>query len=146
MGPVPDVLYDLTKDERRAAVRAFRRFPPGVRQEAVRRANHGRPHPDPAVAEAARQWARAVLRRAWWNRLPGWAQPVACVVLMLMFTGWWLGHGSGHDRGDDIAFVVLVSGAGIALVTGLLEWNSRAAARLILRTTPADSDAASANG
>ncbi|MFI5896837.1 hypothetical protein ACIA5D_42725 [Actinoplanes sp. NPDC051513] len=116
-----DTLYDLTKQEKRAAVRAYRQLPLRDRRDAIREAGHGRPHPDPAVAAVVEQWSRAVLRRAWWNKLPGWVQPSACVAMTLI--GWWLG---------DAGIVFLVCGP-IAFVVGLVEWGTRLAARQILK-------------
>jgi hypothetical protein len=130
MGIVPDTLYDLTKTEMRAAVKAFRRLPLGERRKAFRSASHGEPHPDPAVAVVAEQWARAVLRRAWWNRVPSWTQPTACVVVML--TGWWLGAG-----------VVVIPAGGIAFMIGLAEWSNRRVARQMLMAATPDSSAGS---
>ncbi|WP_146246411.1 hypothetical protein [Actinoplanes xinjiangensis] len=137
---MPDTLYDLTRDERRAAVKAFRRLPLEARREVVRRANQGQRHPDPTVDEVTRQWSRAVLRRAWWNRLPGWVQPAACAALML--TGWWLGSGAAFVPEDDILFLILVLGGGIALVIGLLEWSTRTTAQLILKAATLNNSAA----
>jgi hypothetical protein len=121
MSGVRDVLYDMTKQEARAAVRAYRQLPLRARRDAIRLAGHGQPHPDPAVAAVAEQFARAVLRTAWWNKLPGWAQPAASAVVTL--AGWWLG---------DAGIVFLVGGP-IAFVAGLMEWGSHRAARQILR-------------
>lgn len=111
----------MTKQERQAAVRAYRQLPLRDRRAAFREAGRGQPHPDPMVAAVVEQWSRAVLRRAWWNKLPGWAQPAACVVVTL--TGWWLG---------DAGFVFLACGP-IAFVVGLVEWSTRRAARQILK-------------
>jgi hypothetical protein len=118
---VRDTLYDMTKQERRAAVRAYRQLPLRDRRDAFREAGHGQPHPDRAVAAVVEQWSRAVPRRAWWNKLPGWAQPAASVVMTL--TGWRLG---------DAGIVFLVCGP-IALVVGLIEWSTHGAARQILK-------------
>jgi hypothetical protein len=111
--------YRVTKERRRAAVKAFRAIPAPQRREVFRGAGRGEVHPDPAVARAAEQWARAVLRNVWWNRLPGWAQPTASVALMLV--GWWLGAG-----------VVTIPGGIVALMVGLAEWSIRRTARQVL--------------
>jgi hypothetical protein len=66
-----------------------------------------------------------VLRRAWWNKLPGWAQPTACLAVMV--TGWWLGAG-----------VVVIPGGFVALMVGLVEWSNRRAARLVLNAAKPD--------
>lgn len=121
MSGVRDMFYDVAKQERRAAVRAYRQLPLRDRRDALRDAGKGRPHSDPAVAVVMEQWSRAVLRRAWWNKVPGWAQPAASVLLTL--TGWWLG---------DAGIVFLVGGP-IAFVVGLVEWDTRRAARQILK-------------
>ncbi len=118
--PVVRQLYDVDRAERRAAMRAFRRVPFRERRVVIREANHGRWHPDPAVAAVAEQWARAVLARRWWNRVPGWLQPLACLALIVV--GSWAG-----------ASVVAVPGGLLALVFGLLAWQTRAAAEVILR-------------
>ncbi|MBQ1023996.1 hypothetical protein [Micromonospora sp. C95] len=112
-------LYDLSRAEARASVKVFRRVPLRERQEVIRRSRRGQGHPDPAVAAAAERWSRAVLRRTWWNRLPGWAQPAACVSLMIF--GSWAGAG-----------VIVVPGGAAALALGLLEWNNRRVAHCIL--------------
>jgi hypothetical protein len=118
---VRDTLYDFTKRERRAAVRAYRQLPLRDRRDAFRQAGHGQSHPDPEVAAVVEQWSRVVLRRAWWNKLPGWAQPAASAVMTM--TGWWLG---------DVGIVFLVCGP-IAFVVGLIEWSTHRAARQILK-------------
>lgn len=118
---VRDTLYDFTKRERRAAVRAYRLLPLRDRRDAFRHAGHGQSHPDPAVAAVVEQWSRVVLRRAWWNKLPGWAQPAASAGMTM--TGWWLG---------DAGIVFLVGGP-IAFVVGLIEWSTHRAARQILK-------------
>ncbi|MDG9675842.1 hypothetical protein [Micromonospora sp. DH14] len=125
-GVVRNMLFDVTRNERRAAVKAFRQLPSGERREAIRRAGHRELHPDPAVARVMEQWSRAVLRRAWWNKLPGWAQPAACVTAMVI--GSWLGAG-----------VVVIPGGLVALMIGLVEWNTRRAARLVVSAAPAGS-------
>lgn len=79
MSGVRDMLCDVTKQERRAAVRAYRQLPLRDRRDALREAGQSRSHADPAVAAVVEQWSRAVLRRAWWNKVPGWAQPAASV-------------------------------------------------------------------
>jgi hypothetical protein len=123
MSGVPDILYDVTKQEKRAAVRAYRQLPLRDRRDALREAGYGRSHSDPAVAAVMEQWCHVVLRRAWWNKLPGWAQPAACVVMTL--AGWWLG---------DAGIVFLVCGP-VAFVAGLVEWSTHRAARQILKAT-----------
>ncbi|MFG1916999.1 hypothetical protein [Micromonospora sp. NPDC048898] len=115
----------MTKDERRAAVKAFRQLPSGERREAIRRAGHGNRHPDPAVAGIVEQWSRAVLRRAWWNKIPGWTQPTACLAVMAL--GSWLGAG-----------VVVIPGGAVALMIGLMEWNTSRAARAVVNAAKPD--------
>ncbi|WP_371409182.1 hypothetical protein [Micromonospora zamorensis] len=116
---VEDRLYDVTKDERRAAVKAFRQLSSEERREAIRRAGRGQPHPNPAVAGIVEQWSRAVLRRAWWNKLPGWTQPAACLAVIVF--GSWLGAG-----------VVVIPGGIVALTIGLIDWNGRRTARMVM--------------
>ncbi|MET0491562.1 MAG: hypothetical protein ABW000_00380, partial [Actinoplanes sp.] len=88
---VDEQLFEVTRDERRAALQGFRRIPRARRREIFEYAKRGEAHPDPAAAGAAAQWARTMLRRAWWNRIPGWVQPAASIALIAV--GWWIGAG-----------------------------------------------------
>ncbi|GAB4105110.1 hypothetical protein GCM10028790_41290 [Micromonospora taraxaci] len=96
-----------------------------MRRDVIRYSNKRRSHPDPEVAAAAERWARAVLRPAWWNRIPPFVLPLLSVVLMgggwvsgNLFLGWWCGVGGF-----------------VALVLGLVSWNQRQAAKQILESS-----------
>jgi len=125
MSDVEDELFEVTKDERRAAMQGFRRITRAQRREIFEFAKRGEPHPDPALAGAGVRWARTMRRQAWWNRIPGWVQPAASIALMVV--GWWIGAG-----------IFMVPGGALALLIGLAEWNNRQAARMILRATPSE--------
>jgi hypothetical protein len=91
-----------------------------TRVEVLKLAKRRERHPDPAVAEAAREWANHKSWQNRLNRLPGWLQP--CMSLVFVLFGLVVG-------------VPLIVGLGLlAIVLGLVGWDVNRGARSV-RTT-----------
>jgi hypothetical protein len=124
--PVRDDLYPLTKDQRRAAHDAWRRFSYGDRREACRRANRGLPAQSPELSAASLLWGQYQLHRTWANRPPRSAGAItgAMLTLVVMLT----------DSG------AVPTAAGLAACfLGLLTWDRRRSAhRLVEANTVPD--------
>jgi hypothetical protein len=70
----------MSEAEREAAYAVWRCVPKHDRVEVCRLAKQRLPHPNPAVAAAASEWARAFQRGAWWRRVPPFVLPVLGVT------------------------------------------------------------------
>lgn len=110
----------MSRAERGAAMAAWRRVPSRERVQVVRLARQGLPHPDVDVTAAASGWASMIDRR----RLPAFVLPAIGVVEGVCFY-FLLPSGT-------VPSAILIAGSCLVVVIGLLAWNRRHIAKLVL--------------
>ncbi|MEY9964931.1 hypothetical protein ABIA33_002973 [Streptacidiphilus sp. MAP12-16] len=120
-------LIEMPAAERKAAFEAWRRLPRSARIEVLNLARRQRRHPDPAVAGAAIEWARTQHWRVWWRKLPPYVLPLVGVAETL---GCWF------IAPDGVAKIAIVAAGVVVVLSGLLGWNARKLAGLILSLPP----------
>lgn len=110
----------MSKAERRAAIAAWRRVPRRDRVQVAKLAKQGLPHPDVDVTAAASRWANMIDRR----RLPAFVLPTIGVVEGVWFY-FLLPSGT-------VPSAIITAGSCLVVVIGLLAWNNRHIAKLVL--------------